>query len=78
LYVCAVPCSCATTTDVDAVLPDLPSEEDHVYPVIAFPPVAGAVQETVSDARLAFVDALGAPGAAGTVVTVTAADAEDA
>jgi hypothetical protein len=54
------------------------SEEDHVYPVIAEPPVAGAVQDTVSDARLAFVTADGAPGVAGTVVTVTADEAVDA
>lgn len=44
---------------------------------MAFPPVAGAVQDTVSDAKLAFVDAVGAPGVAGTVVTVTAADAAE-
>ena len=49
-----------------------------MYPEIALPPVAGGVQETVSDAKLAFVDADGAPGVAGTVVTVTAADAADA
>ena len=49
-----------------------------MYPVIADPPVAGAVQDTVSDAKLAFVAAEGAPGVAGTVVTVTAAEAEEA
>jgi hypothetical protein len=78
VYVCAVPCSCATTTDVEAVVPDFASDDAQEYPVIAEPPVAGAVQDTVSDARLAFVTADGAPGVAGTVVTVTAADAVDA
>ncbi len=48
LYVCAVPASCATFTDVEAVDPLFPSEEVHVYPVIAFPPVAGAVHVTTS------------------------------
>ena len=47
-----------------------------MYPVIADPPVAGAVQETVSAS--AAVVTVGADGVAGTVVTVTAADAEEA
>jgi hypothetical protein len=29
VYVCPVPDSCATTTDVDVVFPDLPSEDDQ-------------------------------------------------
>lgn len=44
--------------------------------MIADPPFAGAVHETVS--KLTAVEAVGAEGVAGTVVIVTAADAEDA
>ena len=56
----------------------MPSEDAHVYDVIAEPPVAGAVHETESFDWLATADAAGAPGVAGTVVTVTAAEALDA
>ena len=44
--------------------------------MIADPPFAGAVQETVS--KFTAVVAVGADGVAGTVVIVTAAEAEDA
>jgi hypothetical protein len=44
--------------------------------VIALPPFAGAVQETESESTPAV--AVGAEGVAGTVVIVTAADADDA
>jgi hypothetical protein len=53
-----------------------PSEDFTRYPVIVDPPVAGAVQDTVS--KLTPVVAVGAFGAAGTVVANTPADAEDA
>ena len=53
-----------------------PSEAAQTYEVIAEPPFAGAVQETVSKSTP--VVAVGALGVAGTVVTVTAEDALDA
>ena len=68
--------SCETVTDVEAVDPPFPSEDAQVYPVIAFPPFAGAVQETVSSLTPAV--AVGADGVAGTVVAVTEEDADDA
>ena len=58
------------------VVPVLPSEEAHVYPVIVLPPFAGATQVTVS--VTAAVVTVGAAGVAGTVVAVIALDALDA
>ena len=52
------------------------SEEAQVYPVIADPPFAGAVHETVSWSTPAV--AVGADGVAGTVVTGTAEEASEA
>ena len=49
-----------------------PSEAAQTYEVIAEPPFAGAVQETVSKSTP--VVAVGALGVAGTVVTVTEED----
>lgn len=43
-----------------------PSDDAQIYPEIAFPPVAGAVHETVSESTPAV--AVGADGVAGTVV----------
>ena len=76
MYVCAVFASCPTETDVAAVEPVFPSEDVQVYVVIADPPLFGAVQDTVSLSTPAV--AVGAAIVAGTVVTVTAEDAEDA
>jgi hypothetical protein len=75
-----------TETDVPFVVPLLPSEDVHVYCVIALPPFAGAVQETLSVVVPAWLvgedgvglDTVGADGVAGTVVIVTADDAADA
>lgn len=53
-----------------------PSEDLIVYPVIAFPPVAGAVQETIS--WLTFgEEGVGAAITAGTEVTVIEDDGAD-
>ena len=52
----------------------MPSEDDQVYELIADPPFDGADHETESD-PCDGDDAEGAPGVAGTVVAVTAADA---
>ncbi len=52
------------------------SDDAHVYPEIALPPVAGAVQETVSAS--AAVDTVGAAGVAGTVVAVIEFEADEA
>ena len=76
VYVCEVFASCVTSKVVAAVVPVLPSEEVQVYPVIADPPVAGAVIVNVSLSTPAVAD--GAVIVAGTVVTVTAAEAEEA
>jgi hypothetical protein len=54
----------------------LPSEDAQVYEVIPDPPFAGADQEILS--WLTCVVAVGAEGVAGTVVIVTAPEAEDA
>lgn len=67
------------------VVPLLPSDDVHVYWVIALPPFAGAFQETVSVVDPAVFGAAEGDGedtvggfiVAGTVVTVTADDAED-
>ena len=77
VYVCDVVASCATTADVEAVFPVLPSDEFQVYSEMAFPPVAGAVQVTVSLPVVTPVVAVVTPGlagAAGTVVIGTAGD----
>jgi len=68
VYVCAVPASCATVTDVPAVELVLPSDAAQTYEVIAEPPFAGAPQLTVS--WLTPAVAVGADGVAGTVVAV--------
>ena len=57
-------------------MPDFPSDDAQEYDVIAAPPFAGAVQETVSLSTPAV--AIGALICAGTVVTVTAEEADEA
>ena len=86
MYVCAVPPSWFTEADVPPIVAPLPSEDDQVYEVIADPPFAGADQEMLSvvvPATLAAADGVGddtdgAPGVAGTVVTVIEPEAADA
>ena len=68
--------SCPTETDVADVDPDFPSEDVQLYEVIADPPLFGAVHDTESLSTPAV--AVGAAIVAGFVVTVTAAEAEDA
>ena len=53
------------------------SEDAQIYPVIADPPVAGAVQETTSCA-FTVDETVGADIVAGTVVAVMLFDAADA
>jgi hypothetical protein len=71
-------------TDVEAVGPPpgdppiafvFPSDDAQIYPVIALPPFAGAVQETVSWSTPAV--AVGADGVAGTVDAVILLDADE-
>ena len=86
MYVCAVPPSWFTEADVPPIVAPLPSEDDQVYEVIADPPFAGADQEMLSvfvPAVLGEADGVGDDtdkpvGVAGTVVTVTEAEADDA
>jgi hypothetical protein len=52
-----------------------PGDEVTVYPVIAAPPLLGAVQDTI-DCRFAFDEASTALGALGTVDGTAVADAE--
>ena len=67
------------------VVPVLPSDDVHLYWVIATPPVAGAVQDTSSVVVPAVfaladgvgLDTVGEDMVAGTVVTVTEFDAEE-
>ena len=73
-----MPASCETFTDVEAVDPLFPSEDDQVYPVIVLPPFAGAVQVTISVEVFDTDDIVGAAGVAGTVVAVIDDEAEDA
>jgi len=70
------PATVAEVADPDAVAVRPPGAEVTVYPVIAEPPVAGAVHDTVAWPFPAFADIpVGAPG---TVNGVTAADAAEA
>ena len=59
------------------MVPDLASLLSQEYPVIAFPPVAGADHETVSWFATVLA-AVGAAGVAGTVVAVTVVVADAA
>ena len=65
-----------TAIGEDAPVPVAPEEEVTVYPVIAEPPVAPAVNATEVDGLLQVPVTL--VGAAGTVVAVTDADALEA
>ena len=78
MYVCDVFASWVTATLVvpDPTVAPLASDDAQVYPVIAEPPVAGAVQETASER--AEVVTVGALGVAGTVVAVIEAEALEA
>ena len=64
-----------TVIGLDAPVPVCPPDDVTVYPVIAEPPVAGAVNVTLADALPAV--AVPIVGAAGLVVAVMLLDAED-